>query len=91
MEGFPADKGNEGKRAREALVAEYEAFSGASIDATVVDETNDSGQPNLVAVPQSLLDRVGRWVSSEKAGARSGKHSAIQLLCLVASTRTIRP
>lgn len=69
VEGFPADKGNEGKRAREALVAEYGVFSGASLDATLVDETDDSGQPNLVAVPQSLLDGVGRWVNSAKAGA----------------------
>lgn len=81
VEGFPADKGNEGKRSREALVAEYELFSGTPIDATLVDETDDSGQPNLVVVPQSLLDGVGRWVTSAKAGAlREAQRDSVVVL-----------
>ena len=81
VEGFPAAPGGEGRRAREALVAEYEGFGGSNPEAGALVESDDPEQPEFVAVPQSLLDGVGRWVASAKAAAlREAQRDSVVVL-----------
>lgn len=68
VEGFPINRGKSDRSAREALVAEYEAISGPPVEHVTVDEVDETGQPRLIAVPQSLLDAVGRLVTTINDG-----------------------
>lgn len=69
--GFPASKREEEDKARNDLVAAYEAFRGKPIDQPAVGAPNDPEQVEVVAVPRDLVDAVGKFVAIREEGTRN--------------------
>ena len=71
VDGFPASKRDEEDRARNDLVAAFEAFRGMPVEQPAPVSSKDLEQTEVIAVPRQLVDAVGKFVAAREEGTRN--------------------